>query len=38
MFNRYQTTGDNRRKIVIGAGLLALLLILVIAGVPHPLR
>ena len=32
MFNRYQTTGDNRRKIVIGAGLLALLLILGIAG------
>ena len=32
MFNRYQTSGDNRRKIVIGAGLLVLLLILGIMG------
>ena len=32
MFNRYQTSGDNRRKIVVGAGLLALLLILGITG------
>ena len=28
MFNRYQTSGDNRRKIAIGAGLLVLVLIL----------
>ena len=32
MFNRYQTGGDNRRKIAIGAGLLALLLVCGIAG------
>lgn len=32
MFNRYQTTGDSRRKIVIGAGLLLLLLICGVMG------
>lgn len=32
MSHRYQAVGDNRRKIAIGAGLLALLLVCGIAG------
>ncbi len=32
MSHRYQAAGDNRRKIAIGAGLLALLLVCGIAG------